>query len=43
MKMKMKKGEKRKKKFGIGKLASIITQRHYNTQFNENQASQIRR
>jgi hypothetical protein len=33
----------KKKKLGIGKLASIITPRHYNTHFNRSQASQIRR
>jgi hypothetical protein len=27
-----------KKKLGIGKLVSIITPRHYNTQFNNNQS-----
>jgi hypothetical protein len=32
-----------KKFFFLLGLASIITPRHYNTQFNENQASQIRR
>jgi hypothetical protein len=43
MKMKMKKKRKKKKEVGIGKLTSINTPRHYNTQSNENQASQIRR